>query len=122
MDKSIRSFRDLIVWRKAMDLAVAVYRITRTFPKEEMFVLTAQIRRAAISIPSNIAEGHARQGREYCHYLSIARGSAADLDTQLLLAVELGYTTAPALEPLSALLAEIRRKCVAIAGKLAPNP
>ena len=69
MASSVRDFRDLIVWQKAMDLAIGAYRMSRTFPKEEMFVLTAQVRRAAISIASNTAEGHAPQGREYCHYL-----------------------------------------------------
>lgn len=105
-----------------MELAITVYKMTRSFPKEERFVLTSQIRRAAVSIPSNIAEGHARQGREYSHYLSIARGSAAELETQLLLAVELGYVDTETLEPVSGLLTEIRRMCAAIANKLAPNP
>lgn len=118
MNGAIQCFRDLIVWQKAMKATSAVYRLTRTFSKEEMYVLTAQIRRAAISVPSNIAEGHARQGREFCHYLSIALGSAAEVETQLLLAVEFGYVTDHQLEPVVALLREVRRMALAIINKL----
>jgi four helix bundle protein len=122
MGSEVRNFKDLIVWQKAMKLVVGVYRITRMFPKEELFVLTAQVRRAAISIPSNVAEGHARQGREFAHYLSITLGSAAELETQLLIAVELGYTTAEAIEPFVGLLTEVRRMAAAIVNKITAGP
>jgi four helix bundle protein len=89
---SIRNYRDLVVWRKAMDLVDAVYRLTRGFPKEELYGLTSQVRRAAVSIPSNIAEGHGRRTcRHFLHFLSIARGSIKELETQLLIAGRLGY-------------------------------
>jgi len=89
--------RDLLAWREAMDLVEAVYRDTTTLPKEEMFGLTAQIRRAAVSIPSNIAEGAARNSPgELLQFLGIACGSLAELETQLELAIRLGYLTADA--------------------------
>ena len=90
----IQSFRDLQVWQKSMQLTVAVYRLTRDFPREELYGLTSQIRRCAVSVPSNIAE---RQGRlslgEFKQFLGIARGSKCELQTQLELAVALGYGT-----------------------------
>jgi four helix bundle protein len=109
MHPVVHSFRDLIVWQKAMALALEVYKLTRQFPKEEVYVLTSQVRRAAISIPSNIAEGHARQGREYASFLSIARGSAAEVETQLLLAVQLEYIKPESIEVALGLLTEVRR-------------
>jgi four helix bundle protein len=87
-----RYYKDLIVWQKAMALVTDVYRATQPFPKEELFGLTSQMRRAAVSIPSNIAEGQGRltQG-EFRQFLGNARGSFAELDTQLLIAQNLGY-------------------------------
>ncbi|GAB2902157.1 four helix bundle protein [Uliginosibacterium flavum] len=82
----------LDAWQQAMVLVRMIYAGTAAFPREEMFGLTSQMRRAAVSIPSNIAEGAARNGdREYLHFLSIARGSLSELDTQLQIAVMLGY-------------------------------
>ena len=90
--KEIRSFRDLIVWDKSMELVKEVYRMTKSFPKEEIFGLTSQVRRAAVSIPSNIAEGHARLSRkEFQHFLGNARGSLAELQTQIIIGKELGF-------------------------------
>jgi four helix bundle protein len=88
-----KSFRDLDVWHLGVELAETVYRVTARFPKAELFCLTSQMRRAAVSIPSNIAEGRARNSsREFLHFLSISRGSLAELDTQLELAIRLDYT------------------------------
>ncbi|MDB5887652.1 MAG: hypothetical protein JWM03_524 [Rhodocyclales bacterium] len=88
-----RKHRDLLVWQHAIALVTAVYRITATFPDSERFGLTAQMRRAAVSVPSNIAEGVARNTtREYLHFLGIARGSLSELDTQFVIAAELAYT------------------------------
>ncbi|HEX4608466.1 MAG TPA: four helix bundle protein [Urbifossiella sp.] len=113
----------MIVWQKAMRLTAEVYRLTRGFPKEEMYVLTAQVRRAAISVPSNIAEGHARQGREFANYLSIALGSAAEIETQLLLGVEFGYLTPAEIEPVLVLITEVRRMAATIINRLTtPKP
>jgi four helix bundle protein len=87
------SFRDLDVWHLGVELAETVYRFTARFPKAELFCLTSQMRRAAVSIPSNIAEGRARDSRrEFLHFLSISRGSLAELETQLELAIRLDYT------------------------------
>jgi four helix bundle protein len=90
------NYRDLRVWNAAMSLAVEVYRITKRFPKAEQFGLTSQVRRAAVSVPSNIAEGHARSTRgEYKHFLSMARGSVVEVEVQLTLAEQLGYVESP---------------------------
>jgi len=89
----VKSFRDLDVWHLSVELAETVYRVTARFPKSELFALTAQMRRAAVSIPSNIAEGRARDStREFLHFLAISRGSLAELETQLELAIRLDYT------------------------------
>lgn len=81
------SFRDLVVWQRAMQLTVAVYRLTQEFPREEVYGLTSQIRRSAVSLPSNIAEGHGRlNSGEYRQFLGIARGSNCELQTQLEIA------------------------------------
>ncbi len=87
-----RSYKDLIVWQKSMKLVINVYSLTKKFPQEEIYGLTSQIRRSAVSVPSNIAEGYSRQhGSEYIQFLSIAYASAAEFETQLLIAQDLGY-------------------------------
>jgi four helix bundle protein len=90
-----RSYRELVAWRKAMKFVVAIYEATQTFPSEERYGLTNQLRRAAVSVPSNIAEGQARfSQKEFHHFLSIARGSMAEIETQLFLAKDLQYLSA----------------------------
>ncbi len=90
--KTLRTHKDLDVWKKAMDLAAHVYSLTARFPKEELYGLTSQIRRSAVSIPSNIAEGAARHSRkEFIQFLHIASGSVAELETQLLLAIRMRF-------------------------------
>jgi four helix bundle protein len=87
-----KSFRELSVWQKAIQLSVLVYRLSREFPREEIYGLSSQMRRAAVSIPSNIAEGAGRLNtREYKQYLGVARGSSFELQTQLTIARELGF-------------------------------
>ncbi len=89
---SVRRYQDLIVWQKAMDLALMVYEATEVFPQKEIFGLTNQLRRAAVSIPSNIAEGQGRETtRDFLRFLEIARGSLQELETQLILASRLRY-------------------------------
>jgi four helix bundle protein len=87
-----RHYKDLLIWQRGMGLAKMVYQITARFPAEERYGLTSQLRRAAVSVPSNIAEGQARRGTgEFLQFLSIAEGSLAELETQLLLSVELSF-------------------------------
>jgi len=123
-----RSYKDLEVWRKGLALAKSVYQATAKFPKEEKFGLVSQMRRAAVSIPSNIAEGQARQGtREYLHFLSHPSGSLAELETQLLLSVELGYCDRAGADGIAAGITELQkmlaaiRRTLSIAGPLATN-
>lgn len=88
----MQSFRDLVVWQRSAELVVEVYRITKKFPREEVFALTNQMRRAAVSIPANISEGYARKHRaEYVQFVRIAFGSGAELETYIFLAEKLGY-------------------------------
>jgi four helix bundle protein len=89
----MKTHKDLLVWQKAMDFVIDVYNATKSFPANELYGLTNQIRRSAVSIPSNIAEGAARQtDKEFLQFLHIARGSLAELETQLILAGRLNYT------------------------------
>ena len=88
-----RKHRDLLAWQHAIALVTVVYRLTNSFPDSERFGLIAQMRRAAVSVPSNIAEGAARHShKEFLHFLGIARGSLSELDTQLVIARELSFT------------------------------
>ncbi len=97
----IQSYRDLRVWQKGMDLAEACYSITKEFPKEEMYGMTSQIRRAAASIPANIGEGYGREYRaEYVQFLRIAQGSLKELETHLILSVRVKLTTSQAVNPI----------------------
>ena len=91
--KTLRSFKELVVWQKAYRLVLEIYKLTKEFPKSETYGLVQQIRRAAVSIPSNIAEGYGRKYRtEYHQFLSIAYGSLSELENQYLLSIDLGYT------------------------------
>jgi four helix bundle protein len=106
----IQSFKDLLVWQKAMDLAVKLYEITATYPAEERFGLTSETRKTARSVPYNIAEGKARFSvNEYRHFVSIARGSLGELDTQIILAGRLKYLGAEAIASLEESVEEIAR-------------
>jgi len=103
-------FQDLIAWQKAMALVTAIYRATGDWPREELYGLTSQVRRAAVSIPSNLAEGHDRTGpREFAHHVSVAYGSLCELETQVLIAEQLGYANADTSERLTAQIMEVRR-------------
>jgi four helix bundle protein len=92
MEKS--SYQGLSVWQKAMDLTTVIYNLVKKLPQEELYSLSDQMRRAAVSIPSNIAEGQDRQSqKEFIHFLTVSRGSKAELETQLLICVKVGYLT-----------------------------
>jgi four helix bundle protein len=110
MTSAVRSFEDLEVWRLAMDLVPNVYRLTERLPKHELFGLTGQIRRAAVSVSANIAEGQARyHTKEFLHHLSIARGSLAELFTLALLAERLSYLSPLEREGLAEKIAHVRK-------------
>lgn len=106
----MKGHRDLVVWQKAMTLVTDVYQITRGFPKDELYGLTAQLRRAAVSVPSNLAEGHGRNSRkEFHHFVGQARGSLTELETQLEIATNLGYLSQASASELLARASEIAR-------------
>lgn len=108
--KSIRSYRDLVAWQRAFEFGAAVHAIARTLPAEEKFGLTAQLRRGAISVASNIAEGYGRGSKgDYARFLKVARGSLYEIDTQLLFAQRFGYITADAYEKIHTLREECER-------------
>jgi four helix bundle protein len=111
----VRSFRGLRVWQSGMDLVVATYELTKSFPKSETYGLSSQLQRAAVSVPANIAEGHSRQSlREYLHFIAIARGSLAEVETYLELAQRLGYASSAQITPVLNLAASVSRQLVAL--------
>jgi four helix bundle protein len=111
----MRSFRDLRIWQGGMELVESVYRVTQSFPKQEIYGLTSQLRRAAVSIPANIAEGQSREHiKEYLNFLSIAQGSVSELETELEIAGRLGYITADTPSSLMAQLASLGRQIRAL--------
>ena len=101
------SIEDLVAWQRAMDLVEAVYRLTRSWPKEELYGLTNQVRRAVVSVPSNLAEGHGRRtDGQFKHFVAIAVGSLMEVKTQLLVAERLEYSNTADLAPVQSLLEE----------------
>lgn len=115
MTDGIRGYRDLLVWRKAMDWAEGIYEATSHWPRDERFGLISQIRRAAVSVASNIAEGAARRSTgEFMQFLGMSRGSLAEAETQLLLAERLGYLPAGDAGALLGAADEISRMLVAL--------
>jgi four helix bundle protein len=103
-------YKDLIAWQKAMDLVAAIYGLTDKFPRREVYSLTDQIRRASVSVPSNIAEGQAHfNPREFLHFLRHARGSLAELETQLLIAQRLKYCDPADITPVLQQIDELSR-------------
>jgi len=110
LSEGVHNYRDLVVWQKSMDLVELIYNLTRDWPREELYGLTSQIRRASVSIPSNIAEGQGRAStKEFMHHLSMARGSLLEVETQVLLAQRLDYLSEPVATKLLSSIAEIGR-------------
>ncbi len=106
----VRTHRDLDVWKKSIDLVTLIYKYTAEYPKDEVYGLTSQIRRCAVSIPSNIAEGSARTTRkDFSHFLAIALGSVAELETQLIISRNLNFLSEAVLDELISELISIRR-------------
>jgi four helix bundle protein len=119
MKINTRSYKDLVVWQKGIALAKIIYRLTRKYPSEAKFGLVAQMRRAAVSIPSNIAEGEARHTTgEFIQLLSHAEGSVAELDTQLILSIELELCCTADAESAFGLVTEVRKMLNALRRKL----
>jgi four helix bundle protein len=119
MQKKAQNYKDLVVWQKGIALAKAIYQLTARFPSEEKFGLIAQMRRATVSIPSNIAEGQARHTTgEFIQFISHAEGSTAELETQLILCVELGFTVKEKTTNEFILLDDIRRMLNGLRRKL----
>ena len=120
---TIQTYKDLIVWQKSMALAEEIYKLSKAFPKEELYALTSQLRRAVVSVPSNIAEGHARQSTaEFKNFVSIAQGSLAEVETQLLLAIRFNYLTLPQAANALRLREEISKMLASLRSKLSPVP
>jgi four helix bundle protein len=116
---AINSYRDLKIWQKGIELVKAVYALTRSFPKHETYALADQLRRSSVSVPSNIAEGQARQHTgEFRHFLYIALGSAAEVDTQIVIAQELGYITEEEARSAQQLVVEIRKMTYGLISRL----
>jgi len=113
-------YKNLLIWQRSMQLAKIIYRLTRSFPVEERYGLPSQMRRPAVSVPSNIAEGQARRGtKEFVQFLSLANGSLAELETQLLLGVDLGYVQSKDTDSVASEIQEIQKMVAAIRRKLA---
>ena len=122
MEKKPQNYKDLVVWQKGIELAKLIYTLTARFPAEEKFGLISQMRRAAVSIPSNIAEGQARHTTgEFIQFISHAEGSVAELNTQLILATELRFCSNGDAQPASELTEHLRRMLNGLRRKL-QNP
>jgi four helix bundle protein len=107
---SLASYHDLFAWQKAVDFVVDTYKLTGRFPRAELYGLTAQLPRAAVSVPSNIAEGAGRiHTREYIHHAGIARGSPFEAETQIIVAQRLGFVSEEEVRPLLAAVSEVGR-------------
>jgi four helix bundle protein len=122
MENQIKSYKDLIVWQKGILLVKQLYELTGSFPSREKFGLVAQMRRAAVSVPSNLAEGHARNTTgEFVQFISHAAGSLAELDTQLILAVELDFCPSGSAQPIQGLIQELQKMLNALRRSLTTN-
>ncbi len=114
-----RSYRDLDVWKLAIEFVKDIYQATEKFPPAELYGLTSQVRRAAVSVPSNIAEGQGRNSfKEFKQFLSIALGSLAELETQVIIAKEIGYLDSADMDRLSVSMDTIRKMIKALSGSL----
>ncbi|MEK7242082.1 MAG: four helix bundle protein [Planctomycetota bacterium] len=119
MGNGIKSFRDLEIWKRSISLAKKIYQISEAFPKTELYGLTTQLRRAAISIPSNIAEGHTRRHtKEFRQFLHVALGSLAEVETLLVLAIELKFIQQESAVPLQKEIEELSKMTNALLSKL----
>ena len=119
MSSEIKSYKDLVIWQKAIDLVVEIYETLKSFPREELYGLSDQIKKSAVSVPSNIAEGQSRQHTaEFRQFLYIALGSLAELDTQLIIAHRLGYIDSNVSDSYTAKIIELRKMISTLTSKL----
>ncbi len=119
---AVRSYRDLKIWQKGIELVKAVYNLTHNFPRHETYALADQLRRSSVSVPSNIAEGQARQhSGEFRQFLYMALGSAAEVDTQITIAHDLGYISEAEALDIQQRLVEIRKMTYTIIARLPQN-
>ncbi|MFH1665129.1 MAG: four helix bundle protein [Candidatus Omnitrophota bacterium] len=117
--EKIRNFKDLLIWKEGVNLVEKIYQVTKSFPKEELYGITAQIRRAAISIPSNISEGFMRKhNKEFKQFLFIALGSNAEVETQLIISNRLGYLKSEQLSQLEEVIDKINKMTMSLIKKL----
>jgi len=120
--RSVRSYKDLLVWQKGITLVKKIYQLTQSFPDAERFGLVSQMRRAAVSIPSNIAEGQARHTRkEFIQFLSHSEGSVAELETQVILAVELAFCALADVQEITDLTTELSKMLDSLRRRLETN-
>jgi four helix bundle protein len=118
-ERKIRNFKDLIVWQKGMGLVIDIYRMTNLFPSIETYGIVSQMRRAAISIPSNIAEGFMRRhNKEYKQFLHVALGSLAELETQIILSERLGFTNNQQSTDIQAHIIELNKMIMSLIKRL----
>lgn len=115
----VHNFRELIVWKKSIELSNRVYQLTKTFPSSELYALTSQMQRAAVSIAANIAEGAGRvTDKDFAHFLSIALGSAYELETELVLAQNFGYVDELVCSEMSSLIVEVQKMLCNLINKI----
>ena len=115
----VGSYKDLSVWQRSVQLSLAIYKLTAAFPVEERYGLTSQLRRAGVSVPSNIAEGYGRGTRkEYKHFLTVARGSTLEVQTQLTIARELDFCQSDQMANAESLSEEVSKMLYSLVGKL----
>ena len=123
MNAKVKSYKDLLVWQKSITLVKLIYQLPRAFPPDEKFGLVSQMRRAAVSVPSNLAEGHARNTTgEFIRFISHAEGSLAELETQTVLAIELSFCSSTEAQPIQELIQEVQEMANALRRSLASRP
>ena len=120
-DMRVKDYKDLRVWQQAMDLVVMVYQQMKMMPREELYSLTDQIKRAVVSVPSNIAEGESRGTKEFIHFLRIAQGSLSEIETQLQLSIKLEMLKEIDIKPIFENIVSLKRQIYALMNKLKTN-
>ena len=119
MNNRTTSYKDLIVWKKSYDLSILIYKLTKKFPKDEVYGLTSQIRRCAVSIPLNIAEGYSRYRKlEFAYFLQISFASGAELETQILISKDLDYISQGEFDEVNSLLIEVMKMLNSLMSKV----